>query len=87
MGKPSKELFDSVDRNGRCSLIWDYGEFIVSRDYYGCKFALYAMPRYLAEVVYNPVTNKIKDVRSFNLDSDEVKKYLPFIDIRLIKPE
>jgi|694.fasta_scaffold19418_2 hypothetical protein len=79
--KPTIELFNGFDRHGKAVLIYDYGEFLLSREYYAKKFNLYAMPGYYAEIIYNPVDNTIEEIRALVSSSHEVNKYLPYINL------
>jgi hypothetical protein len=68
-------LFNSVDTHGRAVLLWDHGEFITSRSYYGYKVNLYTMPGFYVELYYREDTNQIEKIEALNT-STELNKFL-----------
>ena len=72
-------MFREVDLNGRANLVWDHGEFIVTREYYGNMVNLYALPGFYAEVYYSP--DKIKIIK-IEITTD-LNKFLPAIEIKI----
>jgi hypothetical protein len=72
-----EKLFDDVDLTGRANLIWENGEFIVSREYYGNKVNLYSMPGFHAEAYYSPDKQRIFRIEKVT----NLNKFLPFIDL------
>jgi hypothetical protein len=73
------EQFKQADLNVRMEMVNQFGEYLVSRDYYRHKHNLYALPGFYVEVVYDPDDNSITDVRVV----DDLNKYLPFIDLNI----
>lgn len=75
-------LFNSSNLNGRANLIWEHGEFIVSREYYGNKVNLYALPSFYAETYYSPDQLRIFRIEPIT-DFQGLSKFLPNIDLKL----
>ena len=74
-------LFNSIDLNGRAQLVWEHGDFEVSREYYGNKVSLYSMPEFHVEVYYHPKDNQIIKIEAIT-DNEGLNKFLPYIELK-----
>lgn len=82
MAAPSDiAFFNTLDNHGRAVLVWEYGEYLLTRDYYGYRINLYAMPGYYAEVYYRPGENRIEKIEGFT-DTETLNKFLPAIELK-----
>ena len=73
------KLFNEVDDQGRANLVWEHGEFIVTREYYGNKVNLYTLPGFYVQIIYSPDLLKIIKIEQTN----DLNKFLPAIDIQV----
>jgi len=78
--KVTCELFNSLDRNSQANLIWQEGEFIVNRPYYGFLVSLYSMPGFFSEIYYNSEINQIEKIHA-DAGIEILEKYLQFIQL------
>jgi hypothetical protein len=72
--------FLELEISSRADLVWDEGEFLGSRDYYGYTVALYVLEGLYVEVWVFNATNKIEKVEPIQNDKD-LQHYLKDIDI------
>ena len=77
--------FNILNFNDKIAIVWKDADFI---DNYIPSFgeleymSLYAIDKFYVELVYNPSTNKITDVRSFKTGVS-LEKYLPNIESKI----
>ena len=74
-----QKLFNEVDVHGRANLVWEYREFVVTREYYGNKVNLYTLPGLYVEIYYSPDMLKIIKIQQ----TTDLNKFLPFIDVKI----
>ena len=74
----TKENFLSCDISDRAALVWDLGEYVGTRDYYGYKVMLYVLPKLYVEVWY--FNNKIEKVQPIE-NEKSLNHYLKDINI------
>lgn len=74
--------FRASNLNGRATLTWEQGKFIVSREYYAHKVSLYAMPGFYSEVWYDPKSNIVDRIEPVT-DAAGLEKYLYLINLNL----
>ena len=77
-----KSVFESVDIAGRAILVWEQGEYLFTRQYYGNSVNLYAMPGFYAEITYAPDKSHIVKIEAIQ-DFSILNEYLPFIEIKV----
>jgi hypothetical protein len=79
--------FSMLDVNKRAALVWDKGEYIGYREYYGYKRVLYLVSKLYIEVWYFIATNKIEKVQIIENKAD-LEKYVDIKDIlkEMFKP-
>lgn len=70
-----KEAFLALDINDRAKFVWQRGEFIDYREYYGYKIALYSLPKLFVEVWVFEATGKIEKVEVVE-DSNTLAQYV-----------
>lgn len=74
------ELFRASDLHGRATLTWSHGSFLLSRQYYGQKVCLYAMPGFFSEVFIVEATTEIDKIEPLTT-SIQLQKYLHLIEL------
>ncbi|MBX2968269.1 MAG: hypothetical protein KF803_02775 [Cyclobacteriaceae bacterium] len=74
------EFFNSLDDHGRAVMVWELGEYVLTRDYYGYRVNLYAMPGYYVEIYYRPGENRMEKIEGFT-DRERLEKFLPAIQL------
>jgi hypothetical protein len=74
------EFFENACNDDKLNLIWDYGEYLCDREYYGRKVCLYLVGYFFAEIVYNPIDNKIEKVSALVVRDRGIEKYLHLIN-------
>jgi hypothetical protein len=77
------EFFENACNDDKLNLIWDHGEYLWDREYYGRKICLYSLGGFFAEIVYNPVENKIEKVSALRNKDRGIEKYLHLINLRI----
>jgi len=73
--------FLELDIGSRADKVWDEGEFIGARDYYGYKVVLYVLKGLYIEVWVFAATSKIEKVEPIENEKD-LQHYLKDIDIK-----
>jgi hypothetical protein len=73
--------FIKLNFSQRADLVWENGEFIGSREYYGYKVVLYVLKELYVEVWYFIATNKIEKVEPL-ADMKDLNHYLKDMDIK-----
>ena len=70
-----------LDINARADLVWDTGEFVGARTYYGYNIVLYVLEGLYIEVWVFLATNKIEKVEPIQNEKD-LEHYLKDIDLK-----
>lgn len=78
-----KEVFDSLTLSTQAEVIWDFGEYVASRTYYGFRVNLYAMPGFLVEIYYSGYfLSQIETIKILN-DQNILSKYVREVELNL----
>ena len=59
----------------RANLVWEEGEYVGYRDYYGYKRMLYVLHKLYVEVWYFSAANRVEKVEVFN-DAEGIDQYV-----------
>jgi hypothetical protein len=76
------EFFENACDDDKLNLIWDHGEYLCDREYYGRKVCLYSVGYFFAEIVYNSIDNKIEKVSALSSKDSGMEKYLHLIEVK-----
>jgi hypothetical protein len=69
------ERFMERSLTSRANLVWNEGEYVGYRDYYGYKRMLYVLHKLYIEVWYFTSANRIEKVEVFN-DTEAIDQYV-----------
>lgn len=73
--KIDQAFFDSMQTSEKAVLVWEHGECLLTREYYGLQVNLYAMPGFYVEVYYRDDLLRIEQIQSIS-EVKELEKFL-----------
>lgn len=79
--KIDQKFFDSLDKQGKAILVWEHGEYLLTREYYGSQVNLYALPGFYVEVYYRDDLMRIERIHSIK-ETEHLEKFLFQIELR-----
>lgn len=64
--KIDQAFFDGMQTSEKAVLVWEHGECLLTREYYGLQVNLYSMPGFYVEVYYRDDLMRIERIQSLD---------------------